>query len=175
MSPLSPATPTSPQRLKLHFGHLRAGRRGNNSQQSIPMIHEKWRRSRELLAPGTGDLERCKREDEKGRFVLRRLWQAILALKIISSYVTLISGSVEMGLTGRLLVVALLAQSLVIFEATEGSFSTATTKVWPSGIQLLDTIMTLALHAVLMLFSLSNPPLKVLANWSGTYSIVYQV
>jgi hypothetical protein len=61
---------------------------------------------------------------------------------------------------GRLLVVALLAQSLVIFEATEGSFSNATTKVWPSGIQLLDTIMVLALHVVLMLFALSNPPFE---------------
>jgi hypothetical protein len=86
MSPWLPATPTSPRRLRLHFGHLRAGRRGNNSQQSIPVIHEKWRRSRELLAPGTGDLERCKREDEKGKFVLRRLRQVILSLKIISSY-----------------------------------------------------------------------------------------
>jgi hypothetical protein len=89
MSPFSPAMPTSPRRLKLQFGHLRAGRRGNNSQQSIPVIHEKWRRSRELLAPGTGDLERCKRENEKGKFVLRRLRQVILGLQVISSYVPL--------------------------------------------------------------------------------------
>lgn len=79
-----------------------------------------------------------------------------------------------MGLMLRLLVVALLAQSLVMFEATEDSFSNSTTKVWPSGVQLLDTIMVLALHVVLMLFSLGSLTLKAHAHCSGPYSIVYQ-
>jgi len=55
------------------------------------VIHEKWRRSRDVLAPGTGDLERCKREDEKGKLVLRRGRQVILLLQIISSYAPVLS------------------------------------------------------------------------------------
>jgi len=75
----------------------------------------------------------------------------------------------------RLLVVALLAQSLVIFEATKGSFSNSMTRVWPSGIQLLDTVMVLSLHVVLMLFALSNPlKARAEANRSTAHTHVYQ-
>jgi len=179
---------TSPKRL-LHFGHPRAGRRGNNSQQSIPVIHEKWRRSREMLAPGMGDLERCKRQDKKSKSRLLRIRQVILCLQLISSYVPRLTPRPlwacptlcllvlrRLKLPIRLLVVALLAQSLVIFQATEGSFLNGATRVWPEGIEVFSTVMVLSFHAVLMVFAIGKsvcfPGLLTLP--SLTHSILHK-
>jgi len=122
-----------------------------------------------MLAPGMGDLERCKREDKKGKSRLLRIRQVILGLQLISSYVppsdspsvvdlpdSVLFGIVGPKLTIRLLVVALLAQSLVIFQATEGSFLNTATRVWPEGIEVFSTVMVLSFHAVLMVFSLGK-------------------
>lgn len=67
----------------LKFGTPRAGRRPSESQ---PFIHEKWRRSREMLAPGTGDLERLRLEDLKVKLILRRLRVVVRGLQMICSY-----------------------------------------------------------------------------------------
>lgn len=66
------------------FGTPRAGRRPSESQ---PFIHEKWRRSRaEVLAPGTGDLERLRLEDLRVKLILRRLRLVVRGLQLICSY-----------------------------------------------------------------------------------------
>lgn len=64
------------------FGTPRAGRRPSKSK---PFIHEKWRRSREVLAPGTGDLERLRLEDQRVKLILRRLRLVVRGLQMICS------------------------------------------------------------------------------------------
>lgn len=68
----------------LKFGHVRTGGRRDRSE-SVPFIHEKWRRSREVLAPGTGDLERLKREDLKVKVILMRVRVGVRILQMIAS------------------------------------------------------------------------------------------
>ena len=43
----------------------------------------------------------------------------------------------------------LLSQSLVVFAATKHDFITATTRVWPQGIELSSTIAALSLTIVI--------------------------
>lgn len=74
----------------LTFGHPRAGRRDRS--ESVPFIHEKWRRSREVLAPGTGDLERLKKEDIRVKLILRRIRLCVRLLQMISSYARNLGG-----------------------------------------------------------------------------------
>lgn len=66
----------------------RAGRGGSKKgSESMPFIHEKWRKSEVcILAPGNGDLERAKVEDDKIKLRLRRLRLGIRWLQMICSY-----------------------------------------------------------------------------------------
>jgi hypothetical protein len=66
----------------LKFGTPRAGRRPSESQ---PYNHEKWRKSKEMLAPGTGDLERLRLQDIKVKLILRRLRLVVRGLQLICS------------------------------------------------------------------------------------------
>ena len=81
--------PSSPDRLRsfVTFGLPRAGRRGRS--ESVPFIHEKWRRSKEMLAPGTGDLERLKKEDLRLKLITRRIRLTVRILQMIFSYLLL--------------------------------------------------------------------------------------
>ena len=67
------------------FKYPRAGHRGTGSE-SIPFIHEKWRKSPEMLAPGQGDLDRARLEDAKIKLRIRRLRLVIRWLQMICSY-----------------------------------------------------------------------------------------
>ena len=73
------------------FRGPRAGRRGSKKgSESMPFIHEKWRKSEVcILAPGNGDLERAKVDDDKIKLRLRRLRLGIRWLQMICSYVPL--------------------------------------------------------------------------------------
>lgn len=64
-----------------HTGHSR-GR-----SESVPCIHEKWRRTPEIcvLAPGNGDLERARKVDEVVKLRLRRLRLGIRGLQMVCS------------------------------------------------------------------------------------------
>ena len=53
----------------------------------------------------------------------------------------------------RLLIVALLAQSLVMFKATQNSLINATTKVWPDGIELWPSFVVLSFNVLIMIFA----------------------
>jgi hypothetical protein len=53
-----------------------------------------------------------------------------------------------------------MAQSLVIFEATEGSFMNATTRVWPDGIDISTVVLILSSNVFLALLSLSKLALR---------------
>ena len=131
----------------LTFGHPRAGRRGRS--ESVPFIHEKWRRSKEILKSGTGgDLERLKKEHERYNLILGRIRLSVRGLQMICSYIHCYGGT-----NCRLLIVALIAQSLVMFTATRQSFINATTKVWPDGIELWSDIVVLSLNIALMIFA----------------------
>ena len=70
------------------FRYPRAGRGGSKKgSESMPFIHEKWRKSEIcILAPGTGDLERAKVEDDRIKLRLRRLRVGIRWLQMICSY-----------------------------------------------------------------------------------------
>jgi len=71
----------------------RAGRASKIGSESMPFIHEKWRKSDICtLAPGTGDLERATREDDKIKLKLRRLRVGIRWFQMICSYEPLIRG-----------------------------------------------------------------------------------
>jgi hypothetical protein len=52
-----------------------------------------------------------------------------------------------------LLIVALLAQSLVMFTATKENLIDATTRVWPQGIELWPTIVVLSLNIVNLIYA----------------------
>jgi hypothetical protein len=84
--------PSSPEKLTsfVTFGHPRAGRRGRS--ESVPFIHEKWRRSKDVLAPGTGDLERLKKEDLRLKRITRRIRLTVRILQMIFSYLLLAAG-----------------------------------------------------------------------------------
>ena len=68
-------------------------RRG--ASESVPIIHEKWRRTPDLrvLAPGNGDLERARKEDEVVKLRLRRIRLVVRGLQMICSYVFFSGGS----------------------------------------------------------------------------------
>lgn len=70
------------------FKYPRAGRGGSKKgSESMPFIHEKWRKSGTfILAPGKGDLERAKVEDDRIKLRLRRLRLGIRWLQMICSY-----------------------------------------------------------------------------------------
>ena len=73
----------------LTFGHPRAGRRGRS--ESVPFIHEKWRRSKEILKSATqGDLERLKKENERSKLILGRIRLSVRGLQMICSYISLL-------------------------------------------------------------------------------------
>lgn len=75
----------------LTFGPPRAGRRGRS--ESVPFIHEKWRRSKEILKSGTGgDLERLKKENERYKLILGRIRLSVRGLQMICSYISLLRG-----------------------------------------------------------------------------------
>jgi hypothetical protein len=54
----------------------------------------------------------------------------------------------------RILVVALLAQSLVMFTATEDSLISSDTLMWPVGVELWPTIVVLSLNGIVLAMSL---------------------
>ena len=79
--------------LRIFTKIRRAGRVSKIGSESIPFIHEKWRKSDLCtLAPGTGDLERARGEDERIKLRLRRLRVGIRWLQMICSYEPLIRG-----------------------------------------------------------------------------------
>jgi hypothetical protein len=127
-----------------HAGH------GRSQSESVPFIHEKWRRTPEIhvLAPGNGDLERARREDEVIKLRLRRLRFGIRGLQMACSYVVL-----GMRVNVSLVVVALLAQSLIMFMATQQSLINPTTKVWPTGVEVWPTIIVLIFNLAIMIFA----------------------
>src|SRR5271170_5775311 len=53
----------------------------------------------------------------------------------------------------RLLIVALLAQSLVMFKATQNSLINATTRVWPDGIELWPSLLVISFNVLIMIFA----------------------
>jgi hypothetical protein len=72
----------------LVFGDAGYSRRGRSQSVSVPFIREKWSRSPSVLAPGAGDLERMKKEDEKVQLRIRRLYLTIRIVQMICSYFT---------------------------------------------------------------------------------------
>jgi hypothetical protein len=150
----------SPENLTnvLKFGHSRAGRRDRS--ESVPIIHEKWRRSREMLAPGAGDIERLKKRDLKVKLILKKVRLSGRILQMICSYFQIWRSDTN----SRLLIVALLAQSLVVFSATKESLINATTRVWPEEIELSPTITVLSLNVVVMIFAFGKLSCNTLTN-----------
>src|SRR5208282_4078647 len=55
----------------------------------------------------------------------------------------------------RLLIVALLAQSLVMFTA-KNSLINATTRTWPLGVEVWATIVVLTFNVLIMVFAFGN-------------------
>src|SRR5271156_7157109 len=123
-------------KVALSFG---AGRRETVSTESQPVIHEKWRRTPEprLLAPGTGDLERLTKQDETVQQRVQGIRLGLRGVQLVCS----------------LLIVALLAQSLVMFTATKNSLINATTTTWPGGVAVWSTILVLAFNVAIMVFA----------------------
>jgi hypothetical protein len=54
-------------------------------------------------------------------------------------------------------IVALLAQSLTMFMATQQSLIDATTKVWPEGIEIWPSIVVLLFNIAIMIFAFGTP------------------
>ena len=68
----------------MEFGNPRAGRR--NRAESVPFIHEKWRRSNDVhIRTPRGNLERVQ-EDERDKLIYWRLRLGIRVLQMICSY-----------------------------------------------------------------------------------------
>lgn len=53
----------------------------------------------------------------------------------------------------RLVVVALLGQSLIMFMATQQSLIDPTTKVWPTGVEVWPTVIVLIFNVAIMIFA----------------------
>ena len=51
------------------------------------------------------------------------------------------------------MIVALLAQSLTMFMATQQSLIDATTKVWPEGVEVWPSIVVLIFNVAIMIFA----------------------
>ena len=69
----------------LTFGHPRAGRRGRS--ESVPVIHDKWRRSKDVLTSATeDDLERLKKEDARRKLIFGRTRLGVRGLQMIFSF-----------------------------------------------------------------------------------------
>jgi len=132
-------------RVALSFG---GGRRETVSTESQPVIHEKWRRRTpepKLLAPGNGDLERLSKQDEK---LSKRVQGIRLGLRGVQ-------------LVCSLLIVALLAQSLVIFTATKESLINATTTTWPRGVEVWASILVMTFNVAIMVFAFGKDSCEV--------------
>ena len=54
------------------------------------------------------------------------------------------------------MIVALLAQSLVMFMATQQSLINATTKVWPEGVEVWPSMVVLIFNVAIMIFAFGN-------------------
>jgi hypothetical protein len=54
----------------------------------------------------------------------------------------------------RLLIVALIGQSLVMFQATKDSLINATTRVWPVGVEVWPSVVVLSMNVIIMVFAL---------------------
>lgn len=68
------------------FRYPRAGRR--ERVESVPVIHEKWRRrTPNCLAPGGGDLERLRDEEKKVETIMKRLRLTLRVLQMIVAYI----------------------------------------------------------------------------------------
>jgi hypothetical protein len=50
-------------------------------------------------------------------------------------------------------IVALLAQSLIVFMATQQSLIDATTKVWPEGVEVWPSVLVLIFNVAVMIFA----------------------
>jgi len=77
----------------LLFRYPYVGRGGSKKgvSESVPFIHEKWRKSELCVtAPGPGDLERAKAEDNRIKLRIRRLRLALRSLQMICSYCPLL-------------------------------------------------------------------------------------
>ena len=70
----------------------RAGRVERSGSVSVPFIQDKWRRSPNCLAPGNGDLERLKKENERVKIGLRKVRLGLRALQFILAYIVCLEG-----------------------------------------------------------------------------------
>jgi hypothetical protein len=76
-----------------------------------------------------------------------------------------------MMIDDRILVIALLGQSLVMYDATKDSLMSATLPIWPDGINVSATIVVLSFHVVLLVIMLRIIPSKLTNNSRcGIYS-----
>jgi hypothetical protein len=57
------------------------------------------------------------------------------------------------GVDSRLIIVVLLAQSLIVFDATRTGLLNPTTLIWPTVVEIWPTIMVLAMGGVVTLCS----------------------
>jgi hypothetical protein len=65
----------------------------------------------------------------------------------------------------RLVIVALLSQSLVVFDTTRGGLIDPTTLIWPRTMEIWPSALVLSMSAIIMLFSFGRIP-KYNANYS---------
>ena len=91
----------------------------------------------------------------------------------------LVSRLLEKWADLSLLIVALLAQSLVMFKATEDSLIDATTTAWPDGIELWPSFVVLSFNLLIMIFAfgiwsqrLANRVPVMVVSYFCRYSVV---
>jgi len=133
---------------------------GPGRSESVPFIHEKWRRS-PLFRPGIRDLERGRRERDEG--VNLRLRRLRLGLRILQTFFTY--QFCHGGSDFRLVIVALLSQSLVVFVTTRDGLIDPTTLIWPRTMEIWPSALVLSMSAIIMLFSFGRIQ-KYNANYS---------
>jgi hypothetical protein len=82
----------------LNLSSFHYPRAGHEHAESVPVIHNKWRRSNvqvqvveDRLAPGAGDLERLNQQEERVQLVVRRICLGIRCLQMICAYFSAVS------------------------------------------------------------------------------------
>lgn len=123
--------------------------RGRSDSRVV--IHEKWGRSTpELHQPGRGNLERGNSEESHIKVRARRLRYILSGLQVLFSYKCFSLFRADWSC----LVVILLSQSLLLFQATKDNLMTSTSSIWPNNVKLSWDIIAIVLNLIISLIAI---------------------
>jgi hypothetical protein len=130
-------------------GSIPFSQHGRKESVSVPLINEKSKCVLEGLHIRADDIEQLKKKDQSVRSMLDKWGLGVRLLQIFFSF-----GSEVYRPNGRILVIALLGQSLVLYAATQQSLINPTLTVWPQDVNVSATIVVLSFHVVLLVMML---------------------